>query len=105
VLPPDTPIAPGHLVGSVLDRHPELLETFLSSGFHALANPLLRRTVAPHVTIERACRLLNVDLERFLDALNVARERRAGRRQPLPLVSARPFSPLPGGESCDRPTF
>jgi hypothetical protein len=88
VLSDATPIAPGHLVGSVLDQHPELLETFLSFGFHALANPLLRRAVAPQVTIERACGLLGVDLERFLDALNAARERRAGRRLPLPLVSA-----------------
>jgi hypothetical protein len=87
VLPPGTPVAPGHLVGSVLDRHPELLETFLSFGFRALANPLLRRTVAPHVTIERACRLLNVDPEQLVAALNAAQQRRSGRRQPLPVLS------------------
>jgi hypothetical protein len=87
VLPPGTPIAPGHLVGAVLDQHPELLDVFMSFGFRALANPLLRRTVAPHVTIERACRLLNVDEERLLAALNAARNQRASRRQALPVLT------------------
>jgi hypothetical protein len=97
-LPPGTPIAPGHLVGAVLDQHPELLEVFLSFGFHALANPLLRRTVAPHVSIATACRLLNVDIEHLLIALNSALEQRTRRRQSLPVLAANHIAPQPTEE-------
>ena len=81
------PLVASHRVGDVLDRHPELLETFRSFGFHALANPLLRRTVARHTTIAGACRLLNVDTPRLLDALNARRQQRAGRYS-LPVLSS-----------------
>src|SRR5262249_54572948 len=33
---PGTPITAGHVIGEVLDRHPELLETFLALGFGPL---------------------------------------------------------------------
>src|SRR5262249_41083129 len=60
-LAPGAPISAGSRVGDVLDLYPELLETFVSFGFRALANPLARRTVAPRVTLETACGLLGVD--------------------------------------------
>src|SRR5262249_44797653 len=52
------PIEPGHMVGEVLDRYPQLLDTFRSFGFHLLANPFLRKKLARSVSIEKACRLL-----------------------------------------------
>jgi hypothetical protein len=68
------PIEAGDVVGDVLDAYPALLPTFLAHGFRALENPLLRKTVARHVTIEVACRMLDVDLARFVAALNAARD-------------------------------
>jgi hypothetical protein len=65
-----SPITGDHRVGEVLDRYPQTLETFLAFGFQPLANPWLRRTVARHVTLERACRLVDVDLQELLSALN-----------------------------------
>jgi hypothetical protein len=69
------PVAAGHRVGDVLMVYPDLLPTFVSAGFHALANPVTRATVARYVTVETACRLVGVDLERFLAGLNRARTR------------------------------
>jgi hypothetical protein len=68
------PILGTHLVGDVLTIYPHLLSTFVSSGFRALANPVARATVARHVTVEAACRLLDVDVGRFLADLNAARQ-------------------------------
>jgi hypothetical protein len=82
----DAAIEARHLVGEVLDRHPELLDTFRAFGFHPLANPLLRRTLARRVTIERACRLLGVDQGQLLEALN-ARRQPARRTLALPVLS------------------
>jgi hypothetical protein len=87
-LPPGTPIEAGHLVGEVLDRHPELLETFLALGFRPLANPLLRRTVARRVSIRQACRQLGLIDADVVAALNAARKVPPSKRQALPLVSA-----------------
>src|SRR5262245_20402025 len=67
-----TPIEAGHPVGEVLDRHPELLETFVSLGFRPLANPVLRATVARHVSIAQASRQVGLDPERVIDALERA---------------------------------
>jgi hypothetical protein len=65
-------------VGAVLDRDPALLDTFLAFGFRPLANPLLRRTMARHVTVASACRHLGVAVEPLIAALNEARARPAG---------------------------
>ena len=67
---PDGPIEPGYTVAAVLDRHPQLLDAFLEHGFSMLANPQLRRTIARVVTIERACRRMGVDCQRFVETLN-----------------------------------
>lgn len=77
-----------HVVGDVLDRHPDLLPTFLAFGFTPLANPLLRRTLAHGVTLGKACRLLGIDAQTFLDALNAERDRRTDRRVALPVLEA-----------------
>jgi hypothetical protein len=68
------PIRGEHLVGDVLAAYPHLLPTFVSSGFRTLANPVARATVARHVSVEGACRLLDVDAGHFLAELNVARQ-------------------------------
>jgi hypothetical protein len=74
-LRPEAAIEADNLVGDVLALYPELLPTFRSFGFRAVANPLIRKTVARHVTLQRACQLMDVDLRKFVDALNGAREK------------------------------
>jgi hypothetical protein len=69
-LHPGEPIAAGHLVAAVLDVYPGLLPTFVSFGFHALQSPVTRRAVGRYVTVEAACRLVGVDRDEFLEALN-----------------------------------
>jgi hypothetical protein len=70
----DEPIAARHWVSDVLDHYPALLNTFVSLGFSPLANPFLRRTLARQVTVEKACRLLGVEVSKVLVVLNQARE-------------------------------
>jgi hypothetical protein len=86
-LGPDAPILASHRVGEILSRYPQLLETFLAFGFKALTNPMMRRVIAPYVTIERACRLLGVDMGGLLGALNAEKKKQANGRQSLPMVS------------------
>lgn len=64
------PVRAEDTVGSVLDRHPELLAVFLEYGFRPLANPVLRRTVARAVTVGFACQTAGVDRVSLLAALN-----------------------------------
>jgi hypothetical protein len=70
---PDAAIGPEDRVGAVLDRYPELLETFLAFGFRPLANPLVRRALAARVTLRGACGLAGVDVDRLIAALNARR--------------------------------
>jgi hypothetical protein len=84
---PGTPIEAGHPVGEVLERHPELLETFLALGFRPLANPLLRKTVARHVSIGQACRQLGREPAEVVEALNRARVAGPYKLRSLPMVS------------------
>jgi hypothetical protein len=84
---PGTPIEAGHTVGEVLERHPELLETFVSLGFRPLANPLLRKTIARHVSIGQACRQLGRDRQEVIEVLNHARAAAPHRMHSLPMVS------------------
>jgi hypothetical protein len=74
-LRPGAPIEADNLVGDVLALYPELLPTFRSFGFRAVANPLIRKTIARYVTLQRACELMDVDLRMFVDALNSARDK------------------------------
>jgi hypothetical protein len=82
-----TPIEAGHTVGDVLDRHPELLEAFLALGFRPLANPLLRKTVARHISIGQACRQLGREQGAVIEALNQARAAGPRKLRSLPMVS------------------
>ena len=84
---PGTPIEAGHTVGEVLDRHPDLLGTFLALGFLPLANPLLRKTVARHVSIGQACRHLGREPGEVVEALNQARRAAPQPSRSLPMVS------------------
>lgn len=70
----DTPIGPQHIVGTVLDHHPELLSVFVQYGFTTLTNPQFRHTIAHVVTIEKACQRMGVDRSDFLAALNSERK-------------------------------
>jgi hypothetical protein len=62
------------------------LETFLSFGFTTLANSQLRNSVARIVSIERACRRMDVDLGQFLAALNSRRLEVSSSAAQLPFV-------------------
>jgi hypothetical protein len=88
----DCAITANDRVGAVLNRYPVLLDTFLAFGFRPLANPLLRRMMARHITIASACQRLDVAVEPFLSALNEARARQAGLAAP----------PSPCDDSCER---
>ncbi len=69
------PIAPETRVGELLAAYPGLLPVFVRNGFGALANPVLRRTVARVVSVGEACRMHGVDLQSFLAQLSEARAR------------------------------
>jgi hypothetical protein len=69
-----------HRVAAVLAWHPELEPVFVEHGFELIRNPLLRRTVARQVTLQQVCRMKDVDLDRFLEAL---------RRERHPIASDR----------------
>jgi hypothetical protein len=71
------PIASETRVGELLAAYPDLLPVFLTSGFTALANPILRRTVARGISIGQACRLHGIDETRFLGQLTAARGNRS----------------------------
>jgi hypothetical protein len=83
---PGEPIRASHRVGDILNQYPALLPTFLAFGFQPLANPLFRRTVARHVTVERACRILNVDRDELLGSLN-AQLHPENQRLTLPVLT------------------
>ncbi len=87
-LEPGSPIVAAHRVGDVLDHYPQLLQVFLAFGFHPLANPLLRRTLAGRVTLAQACRLVGQDTQALVDALNTERDHQNSRRWTLPVLSA-----------------
>jgi hypothetical protein len=84
---PDAPITAENLVGEVLDRHPELLETFVALGFRPLANPILRATIARGVRIGEACRQLGLNADEVVAALEQARAKNRHSPYSLPLVS------------------
>jgi hypothetical protein len=90
---PDGPIEPGYTVAAVLDRYPALLETFLRHGFTSLANPQFRRSIARVVTIERACRRMEVDCRLFVEALN-------RQRLEISVSETAPVVRESGHESC-----
>ena len=89
-------IAADTTVAALLEEHPQLLE-FLA-GYHAhfekLRDPLLRRVMAPRVTIAEAARIANVDPGALLAALR----RAAGEPQasaPATVPPAPTAAPIP----------
>ena len=68
-------IASDTIVSDLLAAYPGLLPVFVVNGFGALANPVLRRTVARTVSIAQACRMHGVNLEAFLGQLSQAQTR------------------------------
>jgi hypothetical protein len=81
-------VEPGDYVTDILDRQPGLLPVFLEFGFRPLANPVLRRTAARGITVALACRIVGVDLEKFLAAVN------ARIRVPRPALSLPVLDPV-----------
>ncbi len=81
-LAPPQPITADHVIGNVLIQYPRLLDTFVTFGFTLLGNPLLRKTLVRRVTIAQACRMMDVDIHKLLQALNEHRTGRQGR-QPI----------------------
>lgn len=72
-LDPTRPIVAEDRVGDVLTQYPRLLDTFVAFGFTPLRNPLLRKTLARRVTIAQACRMMDVDILKLMEALNARR--------------------------------
>lgn len=66
------PITADTKVAEVIFWHPKLMPIFLSHGFTAISNPVMRNTVARHVSIKQACSLQEIKLDDFLGALNDA---------------------------------
>jgi hypothetical protein len=71
-LPRPDKITADLIVAQVLNWYPQTESIFISNGFTALKNPILRKTVASQVSIERACRMHNVNAGQFVDELNAS---------------------------------
>ncbi|HZL72668.1 MAG TPA: DUF1858 domain-containing protein [Planctomycetota bacterium] len=63
-------IEAGMTPAAVIAWFPQTLEVFESFGFGTLRNPLLRRTLGRSITLESACAMKKVDLQKFLGDLN-----------------------------------
>lgn len=92
---PGEVIVGNHLVGDVIDTYPNLLPTFIEFGFRPLSSPILRRTLARGITIDRACRLLHVNMAEFLAILNS----RVGKLR-TPLLMTEPDLPVSVAPTC-----
>ncbi len=83
-------ISPDITVARLLDEHPELVEVLASyhPHFKQLRNRLLRRVMAPRVTIAQAARIAGVPTDDLLATLRRAvGEREAGSTTPHPALS------------------
>lgn len=80
----------GHVVADVVDWYPAAIDVLVQFGFAAITNPLLRRTMARQVTIERAARLHGIEPDALLKAIN----QRIGGLKTLPTLTVlQPGSP------------
>ncbi|MBI4319495.1 MAG: DUF1858 domain-containing protein [Chloroflexi bacterium] len=66
------PIVANHIVGEIVEQHPETLDVFVRYGFEHLKDETLRTTVAKTVTVEMACRIHSINVDEFLADLNNA---------------------------------
>ena len=57
-------------VFDIVDQYPETLQIFLDFGFSQMANPVMRNTMGRVATLDMATKMHNVDLDKFLNALN-----------------------------------
>ncbi|MCF6157149.1 MAG: DUF1858 domain-containing protein [wastewater metagenome] len=57
-------------VFDVVDQYPETLQIFLDFGFTQMANPVMRNTMGRVASVEMATKMHNIDLDKFLKALN-----------------------------------
>ncbi len=99
-------ISPGTNVGRLLDERPELVE-FLA-GYHAhfarLRNRLLRRVVAPRVTVADAARMAGIPCDELVAALRRAvGEPEAGAGEPAASPAPATAGPRPAVLDALRP--
>ncbi len=57
-------------VFDIVDQYPDTLQIFLDFGFSQMANPVMRNTMGRVATIDMATKMHNVDMDKFLKALN-----------------------------------
>ena len=57
-------------VFDIVDAYPETLQVFIDFGFSQMANPVMRNTMGRVASIEMATRMHNVDMDKFIKALN-----------------------------------
>lgn len=57
-------------VFDVVDQYPETLQIFLDFGFSQMSNVVMRNTMGRVASIDMATKMHNVDLDKFLKALN-----------------------------------
>jgi uncharacterized protein (DUF2249 family) len=85
-------------VGKMLKEHPQTIDVLLetSEHFRKLQNPILRKTLAPRVTIEQAAKIASVNLSELLQKLN----KKIGVTTP---IAAAPSPASPPWSSTERP--
>lgn len=85
-------------VGKMLKHYPQTLEALLetSEHFSKLQNPILRKTLAPRVTIEQASKIAGVNLSELLQKLN----KKIGANMP---IEETPSATPPAQRDAERP--
>ncbi|HHT9130506.1 MAG TPA: DUF1858 domain-containing protein [Candidatus Brocadiaceae bacterium] len=57
-------------VFDIVDQYPETLQIFLDFGFNQMSNPVMRNTMGRVASIDMATKMHDVDIDKFLKALN-----------------------------------
>ncbi len=65
-------IDPSMYVYNVITEYPFVKEIFVENGFKGITDPIQFKTIAKRVTIETACKMKKVDLQTFIDRLNLS---------------------------------
>ena len=79
-------------VAEVFGSYPTTHAIFKKFGFGALTNPILRNTFGRITSIEKGCKLHNVNLDRFLLALNDALKQPANSEAVSPPAQVPPMA-------------
>ena len=69
---PAQTVDPDQTVADILEKWPATLDVFVGHGFTPLADPELRRRLAPTITVRQAASSRGIDLERLLTNLRAA---------------------------------